>query len=104
MTFSTNDQEIFNRILEVSTQEWFVNGEDNPNPELVEFLEDCEAENDHLQELVHLTASGPDSTDLHIALDLISDLIYEGEDADEIRESNREYFSTQRAAIINQLK
>ena len=104
MNFSANDQAILNRIQAVSAEEWFLTGEDNPNPELVEFLGDCEAENDLLQELVHLTASGPDSTDVHIpTYELISDLIEEGEEEEEIRESNRAHFSTQRKEIFNQL-
>jgi len=102
MQLNPNDRLIFNRIKEVSRAEWFLTGEDNPNPELVEFLEDCEPENEHLTQLVHLTASGPDSTDIHIATqELISDLIDEGEDEEEIRESNREMFSTMRAEFFN---
>lgn len=105
MNLNQNDQAIFNRIKEVSQEEWFLTGEDNPHEELIRFLQDSETSNPHLEQLIYLTESGPDSTDVHIdSQELIADLLDEGHDEAEIRESNREMFSIMRAQFLQCLE
>lgn len=100
MKLNSTDQAIFDRVKSISTEEWFINGQDCPH-EVLEELEDSVIENSDLQELIYLTTSGPDSTDMHIESgELLSEMVYQGFTEEELYESNRQTFMELRAEFL----
>jgi len=103
MSLSAKDQKILGQIKELSGQSWFKEGLDCPDPKIIENLEDAEADNEALQDLIELTVQGPDSTDVFLPTnELIGDLLQEDElTEEEIREANRMEFSDRRIFTLN---
>jgi len=104
MNLPEKEQQILDQIRELAEQSWFHEGLDCPDPKLIENLENAEAENESLQDLIDLTVSGPDSTDVFLPTnELIGDIFW-GEDQlteDEIFEANRMEFSERRIFTLN---
>ena len=107
---SEKDFKIFTSILELSNQPWFFDGLDSPE-ELNELV-DVEVENEDLHELLQLTTSGPDSTDIWLEThELQADVVREGSlevegeiTYDEMWESNRLYFGDKRYFLLEEIK
>ena len=104
MNLPEKEQQILDQIRELAEQSWFHEGLDCPDPKLIENLENAEVENESLQDLIDLTVSGPDSTDVFLPTnELIGDIFW-GEDPlteDEIFEANRMEFSERRIFTLN---
>jgi len=104
MNLPEKEQQILDQIKELAEQSWFHEGLDCPDPKLIENLENAETENKSLQDLIDLTVSGPDSTDVFLPTnELIGDIFW-GEDQlteDEIFEANRMEFSERRIFTLN---
>ena len=104
MSLSEKDRKILEQIKELSEQSWFHEGLDCPDPKLIENLENAEVENESLQDLIDLTISGPDSTDVFLPTHQLISEIRWGEDQlteDEIFEANRMEFSERRIFTLN---
>lgn len=104
MNLSEKEQQILEQIRELAEQSWFHEGLDCPDPKLIENLEDAEVENESLQDLIDLTVSGPDSTDVFLPThQLISEIGWEEDQLteDEIFEANRMEFSERRIFTLN---
>lgn len=102
---SNNDRAILTLIGSVAEEQWFLEGEDCPNPELIGLLESSTPENEDLQELVNATVSGPGLTDVLLeSMEPIADLLMEGADGEEIYESNQNSFREIRTRLFNNLK
>ena len=103
MNLPEKEQQILDQIRELAEQSWFHEGLDCPDPKLIENLENAEVENESLQDLIDLTVSGPDSTDVFLPTkELIGDIL--GEDQlteEEIFEANRIEFSELRIFTLN---
>lgn len=107
MSLSEKDQQILEQIKELSEQSWFHEGLDCPDPKLIENLEEVEADNESLRDLIDLTVSGPDSTDVFLPTNqLISEIGWEEDQLteDEIFEANRMEFSDRRIFTLNGFK
>jgi hypothetical protein len=105
------DQEILDRINELSKEDWFKNGDDAPEDIINEFYE-IETDNDTLTHLLALTASGPGHTDIWLSrFVLIGDVfsygdgLEEGEEVteDDIYEDNRIHFSNERERLLRNI-
>ena len=104
MNFSEKEQQILDQIRELAEQPWFHEGLDCPDPKLIENLENAEVESESLQDLIDLTISGPDSTDVFLPTnELIGDILWEEDQLteDEIFEANRMEFSERRIFTLN---
>lgn len=107
---SEKDFKVFTSILELSNEAWFFDGLDSPE-ELNELV-DVEVENEDLHELLQLTTSGPDSTDIWLEThELQADVVREGSlevegeiTYDEMWESNRIYFGDKRYFLLEEIK
>lgn len=100
-----NDREILQSILEVSEEKWFQEGLDCENEVLLAKLEECEASEPALQELVHLVLQGPGTTDLHMPSGFpISELLEEGHSEEEIYDENVAEFAEQRMYYLQKAK
>ena len=108
---SEKDFSVFTSILELSKEPWFFDGLDSPE-DLADRFSDVEVENEDLHELLQLTTSGPDSTDIwlethELQADVVRDgsLEVEGEITyDEMWESNRLYFGDKRYFLLEEIK
>ena len=105
------DQEILDRVKELSKEDWFKNGEDAPEDVINEF-DDIETDNDELTHLIFFTASGPGHTDIWLPrFVLIGDVfsygdgLEEGEEVTEedIYEDNRIHFSNERERLLRNI-
>jgi hypothetical protein len=100
-----NDLEILQSIVEVSEEKWFQEGLDCENKELLAKLEECEASEPALQELVQLVVQGPGTTDVHIATGTpISELLEEGYTEEHIYDENTAEFAEQRMYYLQKSK
>lgn len=102
------DQEILDRVKELSNEDWFKNGDDAPD-DIIEEFEDIESDNEDLNHLIELTAGGPGLTDVWISRGvLIGDVFAYGDGLeygeevteDDIYEDNKIYFSEQRERLL----
>ena len=105
------DQEILDRINELSKEDWFKNGEDAPDDVINEF-DEIETDNDELTHLIYFTASGPGHTDIWLSrFVLIGDVfsygdgLEEGEEVteDDIYEDNKIHFSNERERLLRNI-
>jgi hypothetical protein len=105
------DQEILDRINELSKEDWFKDGEDAPDDVINEF-DEIETDNDELTHLIYFTASGPGHTDIWLSrFVLIGDVfsygdgLEEGEEVteDDIYEDNRIHFSNERERLLRNI-
>jgi hypothetical protein len=105
------DQEILDRINELSKEDWFKNGEDAPDDVINEF-DEIETDNDELTHLIAFTASGPGHTDIWLSrFVLIGDVfsygdgLEEGEEVteDDIYEDNKIHFSNERERLLRNI-
>ena len=105
------DQEILDRVKELSKEDWFKNGEDAPEDVINEF-DEIETDNDELTHLIFFTASGPGHTDIWLSrFALIGDVfsygdgLEEGEEVteDDIYEDNRIHFSNERERLLRNI-
>ena len=105
------DQEILDRVNELSKEDWFKNGEDAPDDVINEF-DEIETDNDELTHLIFFTASGPGHTDIWLSrFVLIGDVfsygdgLEEGEEVTEedIYEDNRIHFSNERERLLRNI-
>jgi hypothetical protein len=105
------DQEILDRVKELSKEDWFKNGEDAPEDVINEF-DEIETDNDELTHLIFFTASGPGHTDIWLSrFVLIGDVfsygdgLEEGEEVTEedIYEDNRIHFSNERERLLRNI-
>jgi hypothetical protein len=105
------DQEILDRINELSKEDWFKDGEDAPDDVINEF-DEIETDNDELTHLIYFTASGPGHTDIWLSrFVLIGDVfsygdgLEEGEEVTEndIYEDNRIHFSNERERLLRNI-
>ena len=105
------DQEILDRVNELSKEDWFKNGEDAPEDVINEF-DEIETDNDELTHLIFFTASGPGHTDIWLSrFVLIGDVfsygdgLEEGEEVteDDIYEDNRIHFSNERERLLRNI-
>ena len=105
------DQEILDRVKELSKEDWFKNGEDAPEDVINEF-DEIETDNDELTHLIFFTASGPGHTDIWLSrFVLIGDVfsygdgLEEGEEVteDDIYEDNRIHFSNERERLLRNI-
>jgi hypothetical protein len=103
MNLPEKEQQILDQIRELAEQSWFHEGLDCPDPKLIENLENAEVEIKSLQDLIDLTVSGPDSTDVFLPTkELIGDILEEDQlTEDEIFEANRMEFSELRIFTLN---
>jgi hypothetical protein len=103
MNLPEKEQQILDQIRELAEQSWFHEGLDCPDPKLIENLENAEVEIKSLQDLIDLTVSGPDSTDVFLPTnELIGDILWEDQlTEDEIFEANRMEFSERRIFTLN---
>ena len=104
MNLSEKEQQILEQIRELAEQSWFHEGLDCPDPKIIQNLEDVEVENEALQDLIDLTLSGPDSTDVFLPTnELIGDIGWAKDELteEEIWEANRMEFSDRRIFTLN---
>jgi len=102
---SEQDKDAVNKIMSVSNQSWFTDGEDAPE-EFSEYFENFETENTEIEYAVEICTGGPGFTDVWLERnELISDIMREEPDIteEEIEDSNRNWFASERAIIINNL-
>jgi hypothetical protein len=111
--FTPEENNIFYRILDLSKQQWFINGDDCPEEVFKEFNNiSVDINNPDLLELAELTAGGPGYTDVDLMSgDLISDLTsgYSRREIEEniipgIDENNRSFFEHERKRLIEQIE
>ena len=103
-----NDMKAISMVLEVSSEDWFKNGEDPPEEleEWRESLMEIPLDDSDLEDGISVCYEGPGYTDVVMAYgDLISNAIEEGaiEDEEEAYEMNKEWFAEQRAEFIKNL-
>jgi hypothetical protein len=107
----TGDNEILERIKELSNEDWFKNGYDAPE-NIIEEFEDIESDNSDLDYLIELTTGGPGLTDVWISRGvLIGDVFSYGdglEDGEEVTEDdiyndNKIYFSENRELLLSEI-
>jgi hypothetical protein len=107
----TGDNEILERIKELSNEDWFKNGDDAPE-NIIEEFEDIESDNSDLDYLIELTTGGPGLTDVWISRGvLIGDVFSYGdglEDGEEVTEDdiyndNKIYFSENRELLLSEI-
>lgn len=103
-----NDMKAISMVLEVSSEDWFKNGEDPPEEleEWRESLMEIPLDDPDLEDGISVCYEGPGYTDVVMAYgDLISNAIEEGaiEDEEEAYEMNKEWFAEQRAEFIKNL-
>ena len=102
---SEQDKDAVNKIMSVSNQSWFTDGGDAPE-EFSEYFENFETENTEIEYAVEICTGGPGFTDVWLERnELISDIMREEPDIteEEIEDSNRNWFASERAIIINNL-
>ncbi len=102
------DNQILERIKELSKEDWFNNGDDAPD-DIIEEFEDIKSDNDDLNYLIDLTAGGPGLTDVWISRGVLigdvfayGDGLEDGEEVteDDIYEDNKIHFSEQRELLL----
>ena len=107
----TGDNEILERIKELSNEDWFKNGDDAPE-NIIEEFEDIESVNSDLDYLIELTTGGPGLTDVWISRGvLIGDVfaycdgLEDGEEVteDDIYNDNKIYFSENRELLLSEI-
>ena len=103
-SFSANsDADAIKKIMEVSNEPWFINGDDAPE-EFIDSLDNFESDDEEIQNAVEICTGGPGYTDIWLENDeLISDAMSEDPELteEEIDKSNRKWFSRERAKVIN---
>jgi hypothetical protein len=107
----TGDNEILERIKELSNEDWFKNGDDAPE-NIIEEFEDIESDNSDLDYLIELTTGGPGLTDVWISRGvLIGDVFAYGDGLeygeevteDDIYEDNMIHFSNERERLLRNI-
>ena len=102
------DNQILERIKELSKENWFKNGDDAPDY-IIEEFENIESDNDDLNYLIELASGGPGLTDVWISRGVLigdvfayGDGLEDGEEVteDDIYEDNKIYFSEQRELLL----
>jgi hypothetical protein len=102
------DNQILERIKELSKEDWFKNGDDAPD-DIIEEFGNIESDNDDLNYLIELASGGPGLTDVWISRGVLigdvfayGDGLEDGEEVteDDIYEDNKIYFSEQRELLL----
>jgi hypothetical protein len=105
------DKDILARIKELSSEDWFQNGDDSPE-EIYEELYGIEAENEDLAYLLELTIGGTGLTDVWLSRGVLigdvlayGDGLEEGEEVteDEIYEDNQMYIADRRSSLVDEI-
>ena len=103
-----NDMKAISMVLEVSSEDWFKDGEDPPEEleEWRETLMEISLDDPDLEDGISVCYEGPGYTDVLMDYgDTISNAIEEGaiEDEEEGYEMNKAWFAEQRAEFIKNL-
>lgn len=95
------DNEILIQIISLFNELWFLNGEDAPEDDFIASIRDfgTETDNQFLIDAIELVTGGPGYSDVWIDQNILISELDDDVDMEEIRESNRRWFESERKEL-----